>query len=235
MNSYKGEKDMIYNLRFLHDIFSFENANVIMVFHNEKDACNIIKQIKDEVISETASAFTERDKKEIFLSLKYPAPNESLNTFNSFFDSPKCVSMLYSKFKGVFVVDCTDYDTNSVKSPAFEKLVSYVNEEANPEFKFILLFSQTVKSKSNVENKFKDSFSHDLILSVAFLKDFLKFDEEIKIYLGDKFIKGNQEIRKLSPAQLRTCVEKIKTDPDNYKEIVEAAIANTTTERKIGF
>lgn len=142
--------------------------------------------------------------------------------------------MLYSKFKGVFVVDCTDYDTNSVKSPAFEKLVSYVNEEANPEFKFILLFSQTIKS-NNVENKFKDSFSHDLILSVAFLKDFLKFDEEIKIYLGDKFIKGNQEIRKLSPAQLRTCVEKIKTDPDNYKEIVEAAIANTTTERKIGF
>lgn len=233
MNSYKGEKDMMYNLAFLKDIFRFENANVIMVFHNEKDACNIIKQIKDEVISETASAFTERDKKEIFLSLKYPAPNESLNTFNSFFDSPKCVSMLYSKFKGVFVVDCTDYDTNFIKSPAFEKLVSYVNEEANPEFKFILLFSQTIKS--NVENKFKDSFSHDLILSVAFLKDFLKFDEEIKIYLGDKFIKGNQEIRKLSPAQLRTCVEKIKTDPDNYKEIVEAAIANTTTERKIGF
>lgn len=233
MNSYKGEKDMMYNLAFLKDIFRFENANVIMVFHNEKDACNIIKQIKDEVISETASAFTERDKKEIFLSLKYPAPNESLNTFNSFFDSPKCVSMLYSKFKGAFVVDCTDYDTNSVKSPAFEKLVSYVNEEANPEFKFILLFSQTVKS--NVENKFKDSFSHDLILSVTFLKGFLKFDEEIKKYLGDKFIKGNQEIRKLSPAQLRTCVEKIKTDPDNYKEIVEAAIANTTTERKIGF
>lgn len=224
---------MMYNLAFLKDIFRFENANVIMVFHNEKDACNLIKQIKDKVISETASAFTERDKKEIFLSLKYPAPNESLNTFNSFFDSPKCVSMLYSKFKGVFVVDCTDYDTNSVKSPAFEKLVSYVNEEANPEFKFILLFSQTVKS--DVENKFKDSFSHDLILSVAFLKDFLKFDEEIKIYLGDKFIKGNQEIRKLSPAQLRTCVEKIKTDPDNYKEIIEAAIANTTTERKIGF
>lgn len=233
MNSYNEKKDMIYNLAFLKDIFRFENANVIMVFHNEKDACNIIKQIKDKVIPETASAFTERDKKEIFLSLKYPAPNESLNTFNSFFDSPKCVSMLYSKFKGVFVVDCTDYDTNSVKSPAFEKLVSYVNEEANPEFKFILLFSQTVKS--DVENKFKDSFSHDLILSVAFLKDFLKFDEEIKIYLGDKFIKGNQEIRKLSPAQLRTCVEKIKTDPDNYKEIVEAAIANTTTERKIGF
>lgn len=233
MNSYKGEKDMMYNLAFLKDIFRFENANVIMVFHNEKDACNIIKQIKDEVISETASAFTERDKKEIFLSLKYPAPNESLNTFNSFFDSPKCVSMLYSKFKGVFVVDCTDYDTNFIKSPAFEKLVSYVNEEANPEFKFILLFSQTIKS--NVENKFKDSFSHDLILSVAFLKDFLKFDEEIKIYLGDKFIKGNQELRKLSPAQLRTCVEKIKTDPDNYKEIVEAAIWNITTERKIGF
>ena len=233
MNSYKGEKDIMYNVAFLKDIFRFENANVIMVFHNEKVACNIIKQMKDKVISETASAFTERDKKEIFLSLKYPAPNESLNTFNSFFDSPKCVSMLYSKFKGVFVVDCTDYDTNSVKSPAFEKLVSYVNEEANPEFKFILLFSQTIKS--SVENKFKDSFSHDLILSVAFLKDFLKFDEEIKIYLGDKFIKGNQEIRKLSPAQLRTCVEKIKTDPDNYKEIVEAAIANTTTERKIGF
>lgn len=233
MNSYKGEKDIMYNVAFLKGIFRFENANVIMVFHNEKDACNIIKQMKDKVISETASAFTERDKKEIFLSLKYPAPNESLNTFNSFFDSPKCVSMLYSKFKGVFVVDCTDYDTNSVKSPAFEKLVSYVNEEANPEFKFILLFSQTIKS--SVENKFKDSFSHDLILSVAFLKDFLKFDEEIKIYLGDKFIKGNQEIRKLSPAQLRTCVEKIKTDPDNYKEIVEAAIANTTTERKIGF
>lgn len=233
MNSYNGKKDMMYNLAFLHDIFSFENTDVIMVFHNEKDACNIIKQIKDEVISETASAFTERDKKETFLSLKYPAPNESLNTFNSFFDSPKCVSMLYSKFKGAFVVDCTDYDTNSVKSPAFEKLVSYVNEEANSEFKFVLIFNQVVKS--NVENKFKDSFSRDLILNAAFLKDFLKFDEEIKKYLGDRFIKGDQELRKLSPAQLRTCVEKIKTDPDNYKEIVEAAIANTTTERKIGF
>lgn len=230
MNSYNKK---IYNVAFLHDIFSFENTDVIMVFHNEKDACNIIKQIKDEVISETASAFTERDEKEIFLSLKYPAPNESLNTFNSFFDSPKCVSMLYSKFKGAFVVDCTDYDTNSVKSPAFEKLVSYVNEEANSEFKFVLIFNQVVKS--NVENKFKDSFSRDLILSAAFLKDFLKFDEEIKKYLGDKFIKGDQELRKLSPAQLRTCVEKIKTDPNNYKEIVEAAIWNTTTERKIGF
>lgn len=212
---------MIYNLAFLQDIFSFKNTNVIMAFHNEKDTCNIIKQLKNEAISETESAFTERDKQETFLSLKYPAPNESLNTFNSFFDSPKCVSMLYSKFKGVFVVDCTDYDTNSVKSPAFEKLVSYVNEEANPEFKFILLFSQAVKS--NVENKFKNSLSRDLILSVAFLKDFLKFDEEIKKYLGDKFIKGNQEIRKLSLTQLRTCVEKIKIDPDNYKEIVEAA------------
>lgn len=233
MNSYNGEKDMMYNLAFLKDIFRFENTNVVMVFHNEKDTYNIIIQLKDKAISETASAFTERDKKETFLSLKYPAPNESLNTFNSFFDSPKCVSMLYSKFKGAFVVDCTEYDTNSVKSPAFEKLVSYVNEEANCEFKFILLFKQGVKS--NVENKFKDSFSHDLILSVTFLKGFLKFDEEIKKYLGDKFIKGNQEIRKLSPAQLRTCVEKIKTDPDNYKEIVEAAIANTTTERKIGF
>lgn len=233
MNSYNEKIDMIYNLAFLHDIFSLENTDVIMVFHNEKDACNIIKQIKDEVISETASAFTERDEKEIFLSLKYPAPNESLNTFNSFFDSPKCVSMLYSKFKGAFVVDCTDYDTNSVKSPAFEKLVSYVNEEANSEFKFVLIFNQVVKS--NVENKFKDSFSRDLILSAAFLKDFLKFDEEIKKYLGDRFIKGDQELRKLSPAQLRTCVEKIKTDPDNYKEIVEAAIWNTTTERKIGF
>jgi hypothetical protein len=233
MNSYNGKKDMMYNLAFLHDIFSFENTDVIMVFHNEKDACNIIKQIKDEVISETASAFTERDEKEIFLSLKYPAPNESLNTFNSFFDSPKCVSMLYSKFKGAFVVDCTDYDTNSVKSPAFEKLVSYVNEEANSEFKFVLILNQAVKS--NVENKFKNSFSCDLILSAAFLKDFLKFDEEIKKYLGDRFIKGDQELRKLSPAQLRTCVEKIKTDPDNYKEIIEAAIASTTTERKIGF
>lgn len=233
MNSYNGKKDMMYNLAFLHDIFSFENTDVIMVFHNEKDACNIIKQIKDEVISETASAFTERDEKEIFLSLKYPAPNESLNTFNSFFDSPKCVSMLYSKFKGAFVVDCTDYDTNSVNSPAFEKLVSYINEEANSEFKFVLIFNQVVKS--NVKNKFKDSFSRDLILSAAFLKDFLKFDEEIKTYLGDRFIKGDQELRKLSPTQLRTCVEKIKTDPDNYKEIVEAAIANTTTERKIGF
>lgn len=225
---------MMYNLAFLHDIFRFENANVIMAFHNEKDACNIIKQIKDEVISETASAFTERDKKETFLSLKYPAPNESINTFNGFFDSPKCVSLLYRSFKGIFVVDCTDYDINSIKSPAFEKLVSYVNEEANCEFKFILLFKQGVKS--NVENKFKDSFSCDLILSAAFLKDFLKFDdEEIKKYLGDRFIKGDQELRKLSPTQLRTCVEKIKTDPDNYKEIVEAAIANTTTERKIGF
>ena len=29
--------------------------------------------------------------------------------------------------------------------------------------------------------------------------------------------------------------EVIKTDPDNYKEIVDSAIANTTTERKIGF
>ncbi len=229
MNSYKGKKDMIYNLAFLHDIFSFENTDVIMVFHNEKDACNIIKQIKDEVISETASAFTERDEKEIFLSLKYPAPNESINTFNSFFDSPKCISLLYRSFKGVFVVDCTDYDTNSIKNLAFEKLVSYVNEEANREFKFILLFRQGVKS--NVENKFKDSLSCDLILSVAFLKEFLKFDE----YLGDRFIKGDQELCKLSPAQLRTCVEKIKTDPDNYKEIVEAAIANITTERKIGF
>ena len=233
MNSYNRKKDMVYNLAFLKDIFRFENANVIMVFHNEKDTYNIISQIKDEAISETASAFTERDKKETFLSLKYPAPNESINTFNGFFDSPKCVSMLYSKFKGVFVIDCTDYDTNFIKSPAFEKLVSYVNEEANPEFKFILLFSQTVKS--NVENKFKNSFSHDLILSVTFLKGFLKFDEEIKKYLGDKFIKGNQELRKLSPAQLRSCVEKIKTDPDNYKEIVDSAIANTTTERKIGF
>ena len=232
MNFYNGKKEM-YNLAFLKDIFRFKNANVIMVFHNEKDTYNIISQIKDEAISETASAFTERDKKETFLSLKYPAPNESLNTFNGFFDSPKCVSMLYSKFKGVFVIDCTDYDTNSVKSLAFEKLVSYVNEEANHEFKFILLFNQGVKS--NVENKFKNSFSHDLILSVAFLKDFLKFDEEIKKYLGDKFIKGNQELRKLSPAQLRTCVEKIKTDHDNYKEIVDAAIANTTIERKIGF
>lgn len=233
MNSYNRKKDMVYNLAFLKDIFRFENANVIMVFHNEKDTYNIISQIKDEAISETASAFTERDKKETFLSLKYPAPNESINTFNGFFDSPKCVSMLYSKFKGVFVIDCTDYDANFIKSPAFEKLVSYVNEEANPEFKFILLFSQTVKS--NVENKFKDSFSHDLILSVTFLKGFLKFDEEIKKYLGDKFIKGNQELRKLSPAQLRSCVEKIKTDPDNYKEIIDSAIANTTTERKIGF
>lgn len=233
MNSYNGKKDMMYNLAFLHDIFSFENTDVIMVFHNEKDACNIIKQIKDEVISEMENAFIERDKKETFLSLKYPAPNESINTFNSFFDSPKCISLLYRSFKGIFVVDCTDYDINSIKSPAFEKLVSYVNEEANPEFKFILLFSQTVKS--NVENKFKDSFSHDLILSVTFLKGFLKFDEEIKKYLGDKFIKGNQELRKLSPAQLRSCVEKIKTDPDNYKEIVDSAIANTTTERKIGF
>ena len=232
MNSY-NEKKEIYNLAFLHDIFSFENTDVIMVFHNEKDACNIIKQLKDEVISETASAFTERDKKETFLSLKYPAPNESINTFNGFFDSPKCVSMLYSKFKGAFVVDCTDYDTNSVKSPAFEKLVSYVNEEANSEFKFVLILNQAVKS--NVENKFKNSFSCDLILSVAFLKDFLKLDEEIKKYLGDRFIKGDQELRKLSPAQLRTCVEKIKTDPDNYKEIIEASIANTTTERKIGF
>ena len=231
--NYYNEKKEIYNLAFLHDIFSFENTDVIMVFHNENDACNITKQIKDEVISETASAFTERDEKETFLSLKYPAPNESINTFNGFFDSPKCVSMLYSNFKGVFVVDCTDYDTNSVKSPAFEKLVSYVNEEANSEFKLVLIFNQVVKS--NVENKFKNSFSCDLILSAAFLKDFLKFDEEIKKHLGDRFIKGDQELRKLSPAQLRTCVEKIKTDPDNYKEIIEAAIANTTTERKIGF
>lgn len=233
MNSYNGKKDTMYNLAFLKDIFRFENANVIMVFHNEKDTYNIINQIKDEAISETASAFTERDKKETFLSLKYPSPNESINTFNGFFDSPKCVSMLYSKFKGVFVVDCTDYDTNFIKSPAFKKLVSYVNEEANSEFKFVLILNQAVKS--NVENKFKDSFSCDLILSAAFLKDFLKFDEEIKNYLGDRFIKGDQELRKLSPAQLRTCVEKIKTDPDNYKEIVEAAIANTSTERKIGF
>ena len=230
---YKHKEDIMYNLAFLQDIFSFKNSNVFMVFHNEKDTYNIIKQLKDEVLSETANAFPERDKSETFLSLKYPAPNESINTFNNFFDSPKCVSMLYSKFKGIFVVDCTDYDTNCVKSPAFEKLVSYVNEEANSEFKFILLFSQAVKS--NVENKFKNSFSCDLILSVAFLKDFLKFDEEIKKYLGDKFIKGNQELRKLSPAQLRTCVEKIKTDPDNYKEIVELAISKTTNERKIGF
>lgn len=233
MNSYNGEKDMMYNLAFLKDIFRFENTNVIMVFHNEKDTYNIITQLKDEAISETENAFIERDKKETFLSLKYPAPNESINTLNSFFDSPKCVSLLYRSFKGIFVVDCTDYDINSIKSPAFEKLVSYVNEEANCEFKFILLFKQGVKS--NVENKFKDSFSCDLILSAAFLKDFLKFDEEIKKYLGDRFIKGDQELRKLSPTQLRTCVEKIKTDPDNYKEIVEAAIANTTSERKIGF
>ena len=64
MNSYKVEKDMMYNLAFLKDIFRFENTNVIMVFHNEKDTYNIITQLKDEAISETENAFIERDKKE---------------------------------------------------------------------------------------------------------------------------------------------------------------------------
>lgn len=214
--------------------YALRQFDIVLLFHNGETAVDIIQQIDKELLPKVAQELPQRNKKEVCISLKYPAPNESEYIFNRFFDSPKCASLLYSSFNGVFIIDCTDYNTPSlVMTTAFEKLVSYVNEEANSEFKFVLILNQAVKS--NVENKFKDSFSCDLILSAAFLKDFIKFDEEIKKYLGDRFIKGDQELRKLSPAQLRTCVEKIKTDPDNYKEIVEAAIANTSTERKIGF
>lgn len=231
----RGEKIMCYSLSFLSDIFKFKNRNVITIFHKEKDAFNILKQLEDEAIPVATYEFPERDEREIFISLKYPAPNESEYIFNRFFDSPKCAAFLYNAFKGIFVVDCTNYDSNSIKSSAFDQLVSYVNEESNPELKIILLFNQAVKNA--VDGRFKNSISEELKLNISFLRYVVrcKFGEEIDRYLADRFLRKNQELRKLSPSQAHACLDAIKCNPENYKEIVDMTIASSKSERKIGF
>lgn len=225
----------MYNLSFLDYL---TDNHTIFLFHNETESVegSIVDGISSVLSPDLKKRCFGRTINESLITLQYPCADSAERTFNQFFDSPRCASMMFSTFKGVFIVDCTRYKV--FNAGAIGKLVDYIRENASPDFKFIVLMSQQCKRDAEVYIS-KSSISNACVVDLELGKSSL---DELKgavceddyAYLMEQFDES-EEFRKLSLKQIRECITNSADKKQDLRKAISIAIAGNSDERRIGF
>lgn len=223
----------MYNFSFLD---KFKDNNAIIVFHNETVDVegNIISDIASVLSDDLKVYHPERSTEESLIILQYPSIDSTEYTFNQFFDSPRCASIMFSSFKGVFIVDCSKY--TSIDNPQFNKLLEYINENAASDFKFIVLMSSQCKRQYMSMIKNKNNLIIDLEISLSQIEFYKEYvDKKSYSYLIEQF-NNNPLFRQLSTLQIENCINRADCSKDDFVKTVTKTInENDYKERRIGF
>lgn len=223
----------MYNFSFLD---KFKDNNAIIVFHNETVDVegNIISDIASVLSDDLKVYHPERSTEESLIILQYPSIDSTEYTFNQFFDSPRCASIMFSSFKGVFIVDCSKY--TSIDNPQFNKLLEYINENAASDFKFIVLMSSQCKRQYMSMIKNKNNLIIDLEISLSQIEFYKEYvDKKSYSYLIEQF-NNNPLFRQLSTLQIENCINCADCSKDDFVKTVTKTInENDYKERRIGF
>lgn len=222
----------MYNFNFLE---SMRNTNVIFLFHNETENIegNIIDYIVSRISSDLINIYPERNIDESLVTLQYPSSNSSEHIFNQFFDSPRCASMMFSTFKGIFVIDCSEY--KNFDNVHLNNLVEYIKENSSSTFKFIVLMSQSCEKVAKIhisDSHIKSVSIINLEIDKSYLNEFIDIEEYN--YLIKQYEK-NKRFRQLSPSQIRECVLKAVENEQDLRKKISAIISDNHSERRIGF
>ena len=121
----------------------------------------------------------DRSFEENLVCLRYPNPDAREAEFAFFFDSPFCAAFQHKEFKGVFIIDVSNY--TSVVDKPINDLEQYIKENASDEFCFICLFDSSLKKdiEKGVKSKDCDTFSFvDLELDNNAFMEFSKKVEQ---------------------------------------------------------
>lgn len=223
----------MYNFDFLDKL---KNNNTIILFHNETADVegNIISDIASVLSDDLKVYHPERSTEESLIILQYPSIDSTEYTFNQFFDSPRCASIMFSSFKGVFIVDCSKY--TSIDNPQFNKLLEYINENAGSDFKFIVLMSSQCKRQYMSMIKNKNNLIIDLEISLSQIEFYKEYvDKKSYSYLIEQF-NNNPLFRQLSALQIENCINCADCSKDDFVKTVTKTInENDCIERRIGF
>lgn len=223
----------MYNFDFLDKL---KNNNTIILFHNETVDVegNIISDIASFLSDDLKVYHPERSTEESLIILQYPSIDSTEYTFNQFFDSPRCASIMFSSFKGVFIVDCSKY--TSIDNPQFNKLLEYINENAASDFKFIVLMSSQCKRQYMSIIKNKNNLIIDLEISLSQIEFYKEYvDKKSYSYLIEQF-NNNLLFRQLSALQIENCINCADCSKDDFVKTVTKTInENDCIERRIGF
>lgn len=139
----------------LKNYFNNDISNTI-VFHNESNIDYIINTIKETVLPKNLKMYTDRSKDKTFLALKYPIDNHEIELF---MDSPLNYVEYYKCFKGVFVIDLSNYVDNW-KSSNIDKLIEYIRD-SNKDMVFILLMNCSIADRERIFNRFDSKMTID--------------------------------------------------------------------------
>lgn len=134
---------------------SFSITNTI-IFHNESDISNLVDIIKAAVLPINEKKFKDRDAEKTFLALKYPTRNENINLF---LDSPLNYVHYYKYFKGLFVIDLSNYADNW-GSDNISRLAEYINNMSeSADFSVALLVPCSVEEREKLFSIFEQKLS----------------------------------------------------------------------------
>lgn len=221
----------MYNFNFLDKL---KKNNAVILFHNETVDVeeNIISDIASIVAEDLRACYPERGVDESLIILQYPSIDSTDHTFNQFFDSPRCVSMMFSNFKGMFIVDCSKYQ--SIDNPQFNKLLDYIKENAGNDFKFVVLVRN--QCKEQYSSTMKNILTTDLEISLSKLESYKEnVDKDIYHYIIEQY-KSNSLFRCLSASQIENCISSAGCSKDDFMRSVTKIINETECkERRIGF
>lgn len=221
----------MYNFNFLDKL---KNNNAVILFHNETADVeeNIISDIASIVAEDLRACYPERGVDESLIILQYPSIDSTDRTFNQFFDSPRCVSMMFSNFKGMFIVDCSKYQ--SIDNPQFNKLLDYIKENAGNDFKFVVLVRN--QCKGQYSSTMKNILTTDLEISLSKLESYKEnVDKDIYNYIIEQY-KDNSLFRCLSASQIENCINSACCSKDDFMRSVTKMINEAEwKERRIGF
>lgn len=179
----------------LSDYFKNKISNTI-VFHDETSSDYVVNIIRITVLPINAKKYPDRDKGKTFLALKYPTDNHEIDLF---MDSPLNYVQYYKYFKGVFVVDLSDYADN-LESKNIDRLIEYINS-SNKEMKFVLLISCSINDREKIFKRFESKLLID------------KFDlsipeqDELKEYFTNS-IKEKYHSLSIEPSNIEHLFEK---------------------------
>ena len=221
----------MYDFSFLNEL---NEENVIFIFHKEEQIeINIINPITKKCSYLLKDLYTERNLDEKFISLQYPELANSEYCFDCFFDSPKCASILYEDFKGIFVIDCSHY--KNVENFPISKLLTYISNNSSKEFKFIVLFDRIVEK--NITDKIKSNVKIiNLQIDLSSIEDWKsQVNENIYDCLIKEF-RDNSMFRQLSIGELDECIKELIQKGDYNKSFVESFVNKSQSySRRIGF
>lgn len=218
----------MYNFDFLENV---KHTDVIFLFHNETENVkdNIIDYIISRISFDLINMYPERNIEESLVALQYPSSNSSEHIFNQFFDSPRCASMMFSTFKGIFVIDSSVY--KNFDHVNLYNLIDYIKANSSPIFKFIVLMRQScerVAKRYIIDSHIKSASIINLEIDKSYLNEFIDLEEYN--YLFNQY-ENNKNFRQLSPSQIRECVLKAVENEQDLRKKISAIISDNHRER----